>query len=64
MVLANALNTFFIKDKPVFSNALRSLLKDPPDCSALQNWVLDNHILADKLFAKALRSLKTCLLVY
>ena len=30
---------------------------------SLYNWVFDNFILADELFAKALQSLKTCVLV-
>ena len=38
-------------------------LKIPPDCPILCNLVFDNFILAYELFAKALRSFKTCVLV-
>ena len=56
---ANGQSTFFIKGKPGFSNGP----KTPPDCPILCNWVFDNFILADELFAKAFWSLKTCVLV-
>ena len=36
--------------------------KNPPDCIILDNWVFDNLISVDKLFAKALRRFATCLL--
>ena len=45
--LANGLSTFFIKDNPVFSNGPKSLLKNPPDCPILDNWVFDSFILDD-----------------
>ena len=60
-LLANSLSTLPIKGKPVFSNGPKSLPKNPPDCSILCNWVFDNFILAEELFAKAARSLETCI---
>ena len=62
-LLANGLSTFPIKGNPVFSNGPKSLPKNPPDCPILCNWVFDNFILAEELFAKALRSFETCVLV-
>ena len=52
-----------MEGKPVFGNGPKSLPKNPPDCPILCNWVFDNFILIDKLFTKALWSLKTCVLV-
>ena len=63
ILLANGLRTFFIKGKPGFSNSLRSLPENPLDCPILESWVFDYFILADELFAKALQSPKTCVLV-
>ena len=63
MLLANILITFLIKYNPVFSNGPKSLPKNPPDCPILCNWVFDNFILAEELFAKALQSLETCVLL-
>ena len=54
MLLANGLSTFHIKGKLVFSNGLKSLPKNPPACPIFYNWVIDNSILANELFAKAL----------
>ena len=54
--LANVLSAFFIKCSPVFSNDPKTLLKNTPDCPILCNWVFDNIILAEELFAKALQS--------
>ena len=48
-LLTNGLSTFFIKDDLVFIN--------------YYNWVIANFMLADKLFAKALQSFETCVLV-
>ena len=62
-LLASVFSTFFIKGKSVFSNGLRNLLKNSLDCLILCNWVFDNFILADELFAKVLRSLETHVLV-
>ena len=62
-LLANSLNTFPIKLHPGFSNGLKILPKNPPDYPILRNWVFDNITLADELFAKVLRSFKTCVLV-
>ena len=50
-----------VKVNPVFSNDLKSLPKNPPDCPILCNWVIGNFILAEELFAKALRSFETSL---
>ena len=55
-LLGNDLITFSIKIHAVFSNGPKSLHKNPPDCPILCNWVFDNLILAEELFAKALRS--------
>ena len=56
-LLANAMNTFFIKAKPNFSGGPRSLLKNPPDCPILKRWVFDQFILTDERFVKALMRL-------
>ena len=63
ILLANSLNLFFNKGKPVFSKGRRSLPKNPPDCTILDSSVFDNFKLADSLFAKALWNLETCLSV-
>ena len=60
MDLANLLGTFSIKGNLVFSNGLKSLPRNFPDCTILCNSVFDNFILVDEPFAKALRSLETC----
>ena len=54
--LPNGLSSFPIKDNTGFSNGL-------PDCPISRNLVFDNFILAKELFAKALRSFETCVLV-
>ena len=61
--LANGLSTFTIKHKPVFNNGCKSTPRIPPDCRLKSNWVFENFILAEELFAKALRSFKICVLV-
>ena len=61
--LANGFSTFLIKGNLVFDNDPKSLPKSPPNCPILCNWVFDDFILAEQLFAKALRSLETCVLV-
>ena len=58
-LLANGLNTFFIKDKTVFSNESKGLPKNFSDCLILNKWAFHNFVLADELFTKASRSLKT-----
>ena len=63
MLLTNGLSTFFITDNPVFSNVHEGLLKNPPDLPVLCNWVFDNFILGEELFAKALLCIETCLLL-
>ena len=45
---------FFIKGKPVFNNGSRPLPRNLPTCAILDSCVLNNIILADELFAKAL----------
>ena len=62
-LLGNDLSTFLIKENPVFSNGLKILFKNPPDCHILCHSVFDNSILANEPFAKALQPLKTCVLV-
>ena len=49
-LLTNCLSTFPIKGNPVFSNGPESLLKNPPECLVLCNWVFNNFILAEELF--------------
>ena len=63
MLLATGLSTFTFKGKPLFSNGSRSPWRNPPDCTILDNWVLDKFILANELFAKALQSFETFVLV-
>ena len=41
----------------------KSLPKNSPFCTILNNWVFGNFILAEELFVKALRSFGTCMLV-
>ena len=36
---------------------------NPPNCTILDNWIFENFILADELFAKVLRIFKTCVSV-
>ena len=62
-LLANDLSTVLIKGKPHFNNEPKILPKNYPYCPILCNCIFDNFILTDALFAKALRSLKTCVLV-
>ena len=52
--LANGLSTFFIKDKPVFSNGPKSLPKNLILCT----WVVDSYILAEEPFAKLYKDSK------
>ena len=61
--LANGLSTSVIKINLVFSNGPKNLPKNSPGCTILYNWVFDNFILAEELFAKALQSFETCVLV-
>ena len=46
-----------------FGNGLSNLPRKPPDCIIFDNWVFDNLISADELFAKDLRRFETCVLV-
>ena len=63
MLLPNGLSKFPIKGNPVFNNGPKSLSRNTPYCPILCNWVFDNVILAEELFAKALRSFETCVVV-
>ena len=47
----------------LLANCPKSLPKRPPHCSILCNWVFENFISAEELFAKALRSFENCALV-
>ena len=50
-----------LKGKPVFSKGLKSLPRNPSDRIILDIWDFNNFIWADKLLAKASRSVKICL---
>ena len=50
------------KDKLVFMRYPRSLPKNHPNCTILDNWVLKS-LLADETFVKALQIFETCVLV-
>ena len=63
LILANGLSTFPINGNPFFNNGPKILLKNPPDCTILCNWVFDKFKLAKELFAKPLWSLETYVLV-
>ena len=63
LLLGNGSSTFPFKSNPVFSNGLKNIPKNSHDCPILNNRVFDNFILADKPFAKALRTIETCVLV-
>ena len=62
-LLANGLITFFINGNPVFSNGPTNLPRNPTDWIIFDNWVFDNLISADELFAKDLQRLDTYLSV-
>ena len=57
-LLANGLSTFFIKDKPAFSNDSRCLPENPPYWPIPENWLFDDFMLADVPSAKSWQSLK------
>ena len=61
-LIANGWITFFINSKPVLTNRPRSLPRNPPNCTILDNWAFDSLILTDELFTKAFRRFATCLL--
>ena len=63
-LLPSGLSAFLFKGNLVFSNGPKSLPRNPSDCPILYNWVFDNCLLAEELFAKALRSLETCVLAW
>ena len=62
-LLVNRLIAFLINGRPVFNIGPRSLPRNPPDYIILDNWVFDNLISVDELFAKTLQRFATCLLV-
>ena len=62
-LLVSGLSTYFIKGKLVFIKGLRSLPKNPPNCTMLDNWVFENFILTDEPFAKASQIFETYVLV-
>ena len=62
-LLLNGLSIFHITDRPAFSNGLRSLPRNPPNCIILDNWDFKDFVLADEPFEKVLQFFKTCVLV-
>ena len=54
-LFANGLITLFIDGNPDFNKRPNNLPKNPPDCILFDNWVFENLISADELFAKDLR---------
>ena len=59
ILLANSLSTFPVKGNLFFSNGTKGLAKNTPDWV----WVFHNYILTEELFAKALQSFETCVLL-
>ena len=53
-LLANTSIMFFISGNPYFRNGPRSLPRNPPNCTILDNRVLDSLMSVDDLLAKAL----------
>ena len=51
-LLASGLSTFFINGKPAFGNGPRTVPRDSPVFTVLDNWVFDSLILTDELFTK------------
>ena len=62
-LLANVLGTFPNKGNSLFNNGPKNLPENHSDRPILCNWVFDNFILAEELFAKVLRGLETWVLV-
>ena len=60
-LLTNGLSTFPIKGNPIFSIGPKGLLKNPPVCPILCNWVFDNFILADEPFADFTKLWNLCI---
>ena len=52
-----------MKGKLVFIKGPRSLPRNPPNCTILDNWVFENFILADEPFAKTSQIFETYVLV-
>ena len=63
MLLINGLSTFPNKRNQFLSKGSKSLSKNPPDCPIFCIYVFDNFVLAEELFAKALRNFESCILV-
>ena len=61
--ITNSLIPFSINDNPVFNNGPGGLPRNPPDFVILDNWVFDTLTTFDELFAKALQTFATCVLV-
>ena len=55
-LLANDLSTFLIKGQPTAINGPRSLPRNPPNCTILEAWSLDNFLLADEWFQMLYRA--------
>ena len=62
-ILAYCINTFFINSKRTLITDSRSLSRNQADCIVLDSWFFDDELLANSLFAKVWRKLKTCLSV-
>ena len=68
-LLVYGLNTFSLKEMQLLVVVLKvylkilliSLPKNLPDFPILCNWIFDDSVLADELFANALQSLETCI---
>ena len=68
-LLVYSLNTFSLKEMQLLVVVLKvylkilliSLPKNTPDFPILCNWIFDDFVLADELFANALQSLETCI---
>ena len=54
---------FLLKANQFFRNGPRSLTRNPLHCPILYKWDFDDLILVGELFAEALRSRETCVLV-
>ena len=52
-ILDNGLSTFFIKDKPIFNNGSKRLLRTLPNCTILDSFLFENSILARRYFAES-----------
>ena len=53
-LLADGLITLLIQSNLFFNNVPKSLTRNLPNYTILNNWVFDNFILADDLFTESL----------